>query len=35
MWDGVRALNVAEPGEALPPLRSAYDILRKLSNAQK
>ena len=35
MWDGVRALNVAEPGEALPPLRSAFDILRKLSNAQK
>lgn len=35
MWDGVRALNVAEPGEALPPLRRAYRILRELSNAAK
>ncbi len=35
MWDGVRSLSVAEPKEALPPLKAAYAALKKLQNTQK
>lgn len=35
MWEGVRALNVAEPGEALPPLRRTYRILKELADTAK
>ncbi|MFT3690948.1 hypothetical protein, partial [Paenirhodobacter sp.] len=35
MWEGSRALAVAETGEALPPLRRAHEALKLWSNAAK
>ena len=35
IWEGSVALGVAETGNALPPLRRAYEALKKLNNAAK